>query len=153
MARGWQEYNILGPASNRPKPDLPPNSLSNLVMEYKESEISILALFVMGPGIIQSQRWAWAGLITIGSAWILAYIPSAASGNARWQVNVLLSVLHVVGTGLAGGSLFKRSRLMIQIAIYVRSTQKAPADSEGASLCILAIARARTAGRNLYPHT
>jgi hypothetical protein len=39
---------------------------------------------------------------------ILAFIASAPIGNVRWQVNVVQSVLYVVGIGLSGYSLFKR---------------------------------------------
>jgi hypothetical protein len=38
----------------------------------------------------------------------MAFIASAPIGNARWQVNVVQSVLYVVGIGLAGFALFKR---------------------------------------------
>jgi hypothetical protein len=38
----------------------------------------------------------------------LAFIASAPIGNARWQLYVVLSVLYVVGIGLAGYSIFKR---------------------------------------------
>ena len=71
--------------------------------------LSVMALFVIWSGLINGQRWAfWVLLITIGFVEILAFIGSAAVGNARWQVNVVLSVLYVVGIGLAGYSLFKR---------------------------------------------
>ena len=50
----------------------------------------------------------WALLITIGFVEILAFIASVPIGNARWQVNVVLSALYVVGIGLAGYSIFER---------------------------------------------
>jgi len=37
----------------------------------------------------------------------MAFIASAPIGNVRWQVNVVQSVLYVVGIGLSGYSLFK----------------------------------------------
>jgi hypothetical protein len=46
-------------------------------------------------------------LITIGFVEIFAFIASAPIGNARWQVNIILSALYVVGIGLSGWSLFK----------------------------------------------
>ena len=49
-----------------------------------------------------------APLITIGFFEIFAFVASAPIENARWQVNVTLSVLYVVGIGLSGWSLFKR---------------------------------------------
>jgi len=45
-------------------------------------------------------------LITIGFGEILAFIASAPLGNARWQVNIPLSALYIVGIGLSGYSLF-----------------------------------------------
>lgn len=71
--------------------------------------ISVLALFVIWSSLIKGQRWAfWALLITIGLVEILAFIAFAPIGNQRWQVNVVLSALYVVGIGLAGYSIFKR---------------------------------------------
>jgi len=56
----------------------------------------------------KGQKWAfWALLITIGFVEILTFIASAPIGNARWQVNIILSALYVVGIGLSGYSLFK----------------------------------------------
>jgi hypothetical protein len=43
----------------------------------------------------------------IGFVEVMAVIASAPIGNARWQVNVVQSVLFVVGIGLSGYSLFK----------------------------------------------
>jgi len=53
--------------------------------------------------------------LTLGSVEILAFMGSAEVGNARWQVNVVLSVLYVVGIGLAGYGLFKRQTLDARI--------------------------------------
>jgi hypothetical protein len=43
----------------------------------------------------------------IGFVEVMAFIASAEVGNARWQVNIILSALYVVGIGLSGYSLFK----------------------------------------------
>jgi hypothetical protein len=53
-------------------------------------------------------------LITIGFVEILAFIASAPIGNARWQVNIILSALYVVGIGLSGYSIFKRQAHIIK---------------------------------------
>jgi hypothetical protein len=45
-------------------------------------------------------------LFVIGFVEVMAFIASAPIGNARWQVNIFLSALYVVGTGLSGYSLF-----------------------------------------------
>jgi len=70
---------------------------------------SILALLIIWTSLVNARKWAfWALLSTIGFVEVLAFIASAGVGNARWQVNVVLSVLYVVGIGLAGASLFRR---------------------------------------------
>ena len=76
--------------------------------------LSVLALFIIWSGLVNGKRWAfWALLITIGFVEILAFVASAPIGNARWQVNVVQSVLYVVGIGLSGYSIFKRETQII----------------------------------------
>jgi hypothetical protein len=85
-------------------------SLNALTILYNSCAValSVLALFIIWSGLINGKRWAfWALLATIGFVEILAFIASAPIGNARWQVNVVLSVLYAVGIGLSGYSLFK----------------------------------------------
>jgi hypothetical protein len=70
-----------------------------------------MAWFVIRLCLTRGQKWAfWALLITIGFVEIFAFVASAPIGNARWQVNVLLSALYVVGISLSGWSLFKGDR-------------------------------------------
>ena len=69
--------------------------------------ISLLVLFVIWSSLINGQLWAfWVLLIAIGFVQIMSFIAFVAIGNQRWQVNVVLSVLYVVGIGLAGYSIF-----------------------------------------------
>ena len=85
-------------------------SLNALTILYNSCAValSVLALFIIWSGLINGKRWAfWALLITIGFVEILAFVASAEVGNARWQVNVVLSALSIVGIGLSGYSLFK----------------------------------------------
>jgi hypothetical protein len=71
--------------------------------------ISLLALFVIWSSLINGQKWAfWALLIAIGFVQIMSFIAFSAIGNQRWQVNVVLSALYVVGIGLAGYSIFSQ---------------------------------------------
>jgi hypothetical protein len=89
------------------------SSLNCLTILYNSCAValSILVLYIIWSGLINGKRRAfWALLITIGFVQILAFIASVAVGNARWQVNVLLSVLYVVGIGLAGYSIFIRNQ-------------------------------------------
>ena len=45
-------------------------------------------------------------LIAIGFVQLMGFVAFSMIGNQRWQVNILLSVLYVVGIGLAGYALF-----------------------------------------------
>ena len=85
-------------------------SLNALTILYNSYAIafSVMAWFVIRLYLSKGQKWAfWVLLITIGFVEILAFVASASIGNARWQVNVVLSALYVVGIGLSGYSLFK----------------------------------------------
>ena len=58
--------------------------------------------------LVAGQKSAfWALLFVIGFVEVMAFIASAGVGNARWQVNFVLSVLYLVGIGLSGYSIFK----------------------------------------------
>ena len=86
------------------------SALNCLTILYNSCDValSVLALCIIWSGLINGKRWAfWALLITIGFVEILAFVASAGVGNARWQVNVVQSVLYIVGIGLSGYSLFK----------------------------------------------
>ena len=85
-------------------------SLNALTILYNSYAVafSVLAWFVIRLCLSKGQKWAfWVLLITVGFVEILAFIASAPLGNARWQVNIPLSVFYVVGIGLSGFSLFK----------------------------------------------
>jgi hypothetical protein len=70
--------------------------------------LSVLVWLLIRKSLIAGQKWAfWALLFVIGFVEVMAFIASAGVGNARWQVNVVQSVLYVVGIGLSGYSLFK----------------------------------------------
>ena len=84
------------------------NCLTILYNSYAIA-LSVLVWLVVRFGLSKSQKWAfWALLITIGFVEVFAFIASAPLGNVRWQVNVVLSALYVVGIGLSGYSLFTR---------------------------------------------
>jgi len=88
------------------------SALNCLTILYNSCDValSVLALFIIWSGLINGKKWAfWALLITIGFAELLAFIASAEVGNVwlRWQVNVVQSVLYLVGIGLSGYSIFR----------------------------------------------
>ena len=87
------------------------SALNCLTILYNSCDValSVFALLIIWSGLINGKRWAfWALLITIGFVEILAFVASAGVGNVRWQVNVVQSVLFVVGISLSGYSLFTR---------------------------------------------
>ena len=86
-------------------------SLNALTILYNSCSVvlSVLVWFLIRKSLIAGQKWAfWVLLFVIGFVEVMASIASARVGNARWQVNVVQSVLYVVGIGLAGSSIFKR---------------------------------------------
>ena len=86
------------------------NCLTILYNSYAVA-FSVMAWFVIRFCLSKGQKWAfWVLLITIGFVEIFAFVASAPIGNARWQVNVILGALYVVGIGLSGWSLFKRDK-------------------------------------------
>lgn len=86
------------------------SALNALTILYNSSAValSVLALFIIRSMLIRGEKRAfWVLLITIGFVELLAFVGSAEVGNARWQVNVILSVLYVLGIGLVGGGIYR----------------------------------------------
>jgi len=86
-------------------------SLNTLTILYNSCSmaLSVLVWLLIRKSLIAGQKWAfWVLLFVIGFVEVMAFIASAPIGNARWQVNVVLSALYVVGIGLSGYSIFKR---------------------------------------------
>ena len=84
-------------------------SLNTLTILYNSYAValSVLAWFVIRLSLSKGQKWAfWTLLFTIGFVEIFAFIASAPLGHVRWQFNVPLSALYVVGISLSGYSLF-----------------------------------------------
>lgn len=94
-------------ASLDPKVIASLNALTILYNSYAVA-FSVLAWFVIRLSLSKGQKWAfWVLLLTIGLVEILAFTASAPLNHARWQVNIVLSALYVVGIGLSGYALFK----------------------------------------------
>jgi hypothetical protein len=78
------------------------NCLTILYNSYAVA-MSIMVWFVVKYALKNKERWAfWALLITIGIAEIFAFIASAPLNHTRWQVNVVLVLLYLIGTILVG---------------------------------------------------
>src|SRR5512140_2441463 len=85
-------------------------SLNALTILYNSCSVilSLLVWQLIRRNLRAGERWAfWVLAFAIGFVEVMAFVASAPIGNARWQVNVVQSILYVVGTGLSGWSLFK----------------------------------------------
>lgn len=71
--------------------------------------ISALTWPLIRKNLVVGEKLAfWTLVFVIGFIEVMAFFASAYIGHGRWQVNVLQSVLYVVGIGLSGYSLFNR---------------------------------------------
>jgi len=85
-------------------------SLNALTILYNSCSVvvSVLVWVLIRKSLIAGQKWAfWVLLFVIGFVEVMAFVASAEVGNTRWQVNVVQSVLFVVGIGFSGYSLLK----------------------------------------------
>ena len=70
--------------------------------------ISVLTWPLIRKNLVAGQKSAfWMLVFVIGFIEVMAFLASSYIGHGRWQVNVLQSVLYIVGIGLSGYSLFK----------------------------------------------
>jgi hypothetical protein len=86
-------------------------SLNALTILYNSCSVglSVLVWLIIRKNLIAGQKTAfWMLVFVIGFIEVMAFVASAGVGNARWQVNVVQSVLYLVGIGLTGWSLFKK---------------------------------------------
>jgi len=85
------------------------NCLAILYNSYAVA-MSVLVWFVVKNALKNKQRWAfWALLITVGIASIFSFVATAPFSYTRWQVNVPLALLYVVGMFLVGCEKDKKS--------------------------------------------
>ena len=70
--------------------------------------VSVLTWPLIRKNLVAGEKSAfWALAFVIGFIEVMAFLASSYIGHGRWQVNVLQSVLYLVGIGLTGWSLFK----------------------------------------------
>jgi hypothetical protein len=70
--------------------------------------ISVLTWPLIRKNLVAGQKSAfWMLVFVIGFTEGMAFLASSYIGNGRWQVNVVQSVLFLVGISLSGWSLFK----------------------------------------------
>ena len=73
--------------------------------------ISVLTWPLIRKNLLAGQKSAfWMLLFAIGFVEVMAFFASSYIGHGRWQVNVLQSILYIVGIGLSGYSLFKANK-------------------------------------------
>jgi len=74
--------------------------------------ISVLTWPLIRQNLLVGQKSAfWTLVFVIGFIEVMAFFASAYIGHGRWQVNVVQSVLYLVGIGLSGYSLFKSKEI------------------------------------------
>jgi uncharacterized membrane protein YhaH (DUF805 family) len=70
--------------------------------------ISVLTWQLIRKNLAAGQKSAfWMLVLVIGFIEVMAFSASSYIGHGRWQVNVVQSVLYLVGIGLSGYSIFK----------------------------------------------
>jgi hypothetical protein len=61
--------------------------------------------------LINGEKWSFVLLLgVIGFIEAMAFLASSYIGNGRWQVNVVQSVLYLIGISLAGISIYKGAK-------------------------------------------
>ena len=74
--------------------------------------ISVLTWPLIRKNLVAGQKSAfWMLVFVIGFVEVMAFFASSYIGHGRWQVNVLQSVLYLVGISLSGWSLFKSKEI------------------------------------------
>ena len=85
-------------------------SLNGLTILYNSCSmiVSVMVWIIIQRNLVNGEAWAfWVLLFTIGFIEVMAFIASAQVDHARWQVNVIQSVLFILGIVLSGIALFK----------------------------------------------
>jgi hypothetical protein len=71
--------------------------------------VSVLTWTLIRKNLVAGEKSAfWRLVFMIGFIEVMAFWASSYIGHGRWQVNVLQSILYVVGIGLCGYAIFKR---------------------------------------------
>ena len=70
--------------------------------------VSVLTWPLIRKNLVAGQESAfWMLVFVIGFIEAMAFWASSYIGHGRWQVNILQSILYIVGIGLSGYSIFK----------------------------------------------
>ena len=80
--------------------------------------VSVLTWPIIRKNLVAGEKSAfWMLVFVIGFIEVMAFLASSYIGHGRWQVNVLQSILYIVGIGLCAYPILKsKSRLLEQPA-------------------------------------
>jgi hypothetical protein len=71
--------------------------------------VSVLTWPLIRKNLVAGEKSAfWTLVFVMGFVEAMAFLASSYIGHGRWQVNVLQSILYLVGIGLSGYSLFQK---------------------------------------------
>ena len=71
--------------------------------------VSVLTWPLIRKDLIAGEKSAfWMLVFVIGFIEGMAFLASSYIGHGRWQVNMIQSILYVVGIGLSGHSLYQK---------------------------------------------
>jgi hypothetical protein len=85
-------------------------SLNTLTILYNSCSamVAVLTWTIIRRHLIDGERWAyWLLVAVIGFIEVMAFVASAQVDQARWQVNVVLTVLYLTGSAAAGFALIR----------------------------------------------
>jgi len=69
--------------------------------------ISVLTWRLIRKNLVAGEKWAfWMLAGVIGFLELMAFFASSYIGNGRWQVNLVQSILYIIGISFSGYSLF-----------------------------------------------
>jgi hypothetical protein len=75
--------------------------------------ISVLTWRLIRKNLAAGEKWAfWILVGVIGFIEVMAFLASSYIGHGRWQVNVVQSVLYVVGISLCAYPILKPKKLL-----------------------------------------
>ena len=73
--------------------------------------VSVLTWPLIRKNLVAGQKSAfWTLVFVIGFIEVMAFWASSYIGHGRWQVNVLQSILYIVGISLSGYSIFNSNQ-------------------------------------------
>jgi len=90
-------------------------ALNTLTILYNSCSlvVSVLTWPLICKNLVAGHKSSfWTLVFVIGFIEEMAFLTSSYIGHGRWQVNILQSILYVVGIGLAGYSIFKQERTL-----------------------------------------